>query len=84
MIVHQGPAGSGQHTKMANQISIVSGMIGVMEALLYARRSGLDPMVVYESIGSGAAGSWSLTNLYPEWLKMILIPVSTLFILLRI
>lgn len=65
-IVLQGEAGSGQHTKMANQISIASGMIGVMEALLYSRRSGLDPMVVLDSIGSGAAGSWSLSNLYPR------------------
>jgi len=65
-IVLQGPAGSGQHTKMTNQIAIASGMIGICEALLYARRAGLDPHVVLESIGSGAAGSWSLSNLYPR------------------
>jgi 3-hydroxyisobutyrate dehydrogenase len=68
-IVLQGAAGSGQHTKMCNQIAIASNMIGVMEALLYARKSGLDPMVVLDSIGSGAAGSWSLTNLYPRVVK---------------
>ena len=45
-IVHQGPAGSGQHTKMVNQILIATGMIGVCEALLYARRSGLDVATV--------------------------------------
>ncbi|MCM8534746.1 MAG: NAD(P)-dependent oxidoreductase [Lentisphaeraceae bacterium] len=68
-IVYQGLAGSGQHTKMANQIAIASNMIGVMEALLYAQKSGLDPMTVLDSIGSGAAGSWSLNNLYPRVVK---------------
>lgn len=68
-IVHQGPAGSGQHTKMANQITIASNMIGVMEALLYAQRAGLDPETVLRSIGSGAAASWSLSNLQPRALR---------------
>jgi len=65
-VVLQGGPGCGQHTKMCNQIAIASNMIGVMEALLYARNSGLDPMIVLDSIGSGAAGSWSLSNLYPR------------------
>lgn len=65
-IVHQGPAGSGQHTKMVNQILIAGGMVGLCEALLYAHRSGLDPRVVLESVGGGAAGSWSLTHLAPR------------------
>ncbi|MEN9362014.1 MAG: hypothetical protein RL095_3549 [Verrucomicrobiota bacterium] len=68
-IVHQGPAGAGQHTKMSNQIAIAGNMLGVMEALLYARRCGLDPEQVLASIGSGAAGSWSLSNLYPRVLR---------------
>ncbi len=68
-IVHQGPAGAGQHTKMANQIAIAGNMMGVMESLLYARRCGLDPEQVLASIGSGAAGSWSLSNLYPRVLR---------------
>lgn len=68
-IVHQGPPGTGQHTKMANQIAIAGNMMGVMEALLYARRCGLDPEQVLASIGSGAAGSWSLNNLYPRVLR---------------
>jgi len=68
-IVHQGLAGSGQHTKMCNQIAIASNMIGVMEALLYARKSGLDPDTVLKSIGAGAAGSWSMTNLLPRVIK---------------
>jgi 3-hydroxyisobutyrate dehydrogenase len=67
-IVHQGPAGSGQHCKMSNQIAIAGTMIGVCEALAYARRAGLDPECVLASIATGAAGSWSLTNLAPRML----------------
>lgn len=67
-IVHQGPAGSGQHCKMANQIAIASGMLGVCEAMAYAQRAGLDPRRVLDSISSGAAGSWSLSNLAPRML----------------
>ncbi|MCA9216459.1 MAG: NAD(P)-dependent oxidoreductase [Planctomycetales bacterium] len=65
-IVHQGPAGAGQHTKMVNQTLIATGMIGVCEALLYAHKAGLDLKTVLQSVGSGAAGSWSLTNLGPR------------------
>ncbi|WP_404305238.1 NAD(P)-dependent oxidoreductase [Neorhodopirellula lusitana] len=65
-IVHQGPAGAGQHTKMVNQTLIATGMIGVCEALLYAHRAGLDLATVLKSVGSGAAGSWSLSNLGPR------------------
>ncbi|MET1248594.1 NAD(P)-dependent oxidoreductase [Sporolactobacillus sp. STCC-11] len=68
-IVYQGKAGSGQHTKMANQIAIASNMIGVAEALSYAKHAGLDTDKVMESIETGAAGSWSLTNLGPRMLK---------------
>ncbi|MFC4184482.1 NAD(P)-dependent oxidoreductase [Saccharococcus thermophilus] len=68
-IVHQGKAGAGQHTKMCNQIAIASNMIGVCEALAYAKRSGLDPFKVLESISQGAAGSWSLSNLAPRMLS---------------
>jgi 3-hydroxyisobutyrate dehydrogenase len=65
-IVHQGPSGAGQHTKMVNQILIASNMIGVCEALLYSFKAGLDLNVVLQSVGSGAAGSWSLNNLGPR------------------
>ena len=68
-IVHQGPAGSGQYTKMCNQIAIASGMLGICEALHYAKAAGLDPQTVLQSISGGAAGSWSLTNLAPRILK---------------
>src|SRR5262249_52743779 len=58
-IVHQGPAGAGQHTKMVNQILIATNMIGVCEALLYGYKAGLDLNTVLQSVGSGAAGSWA-------------------------
>ena len=65
-IVLQGGPGSGQHTKMANQIAIASNMMGVCEALAYAKKSGLDTERVLSSISGGAAGSWSLSNLAPR------------------
>ncbi|WP_273131324.1 NAD(P)-dependent oxidoreductase [Bacillus weihaiensis] len=68
-IVYQGQAGSGQNTKMCNQIAIASGMIGVCEAIAYAEKSGLNPETVLKSISTGAAGSWSLSNLAPRMLK---------------
>ncbi len=68
-IVHQGPAGAGQHTKMCNQIVIAGTMIGVCESLLYGQRAGLDLPRMLESIAGGAAGCWSLDNLAPRILK---------------
>jgi 3-hydroxyisobutyrate dehydrogenase len=68
-IIHQGGAGAGQHTKMANQILIASNMIGVCEALLYAFRAGLDLNTVMQSVTPGAAGSWSLSNLGPRMIN---------------
>lgn len=65
-IVHQGGPGAGQHTKMVNQILIATGMIGVCEALLYGYKAGLDLKTVLQSVGGGAAGSWSLNNLGPR------------------
>jgi 3-hydroxyisobutyrate dehydrogenase len=65
-IVYQGGPGAGQHTKMVNQILIANNMVGVCEALLYAYRAGLDLNHVLQSVASGAAGSWSLSNLAPR------------------
>lgn len=65
-IVYHGSAGAGQHTKMCNQIAIASNMVGVCEAVVYAEKAGLDPRKVLESISTGAAGSWSLSNLAPR------------------
>lgn len=68
-IVHQGPAGAGQHTKMVNQTLIATNMIGVCEALLYGYKAGLDLDTVMQSVSSGAAGSWSLSNLGPRMIQ---------------
>jgi 3-hydroxyisobutyrate dehydrogenase len=69
VVTYQGGPGAGQHTKMVNQIAIASGMIGVCEALLYALRADLDVAKVVETIGTGAAGSWSLVNYGPRALR---------------
>src|SRR5262249_20450207 len=68
-IVHQGPAGAGQHTKMVNQILIAGGVIGGCEAVLEAYRAGRDLEAVLSSVSGGAAGSWSLTNYAPRILR---------------
>ena len=51
---------------MVNQTLIASGMIAVCEGLLYAHKAGLDLPTVMQSVASGAAGSWSLSNLAPR------------------
>jgi 3-hydroxyisobutyrate dehydrogenase len=65
-IVHQGGAGAGQRAKVVNQILVAGNLVAVCEALLYASRAGLDVPTVLESVSSGAAGSWALSNLAPR------------------
>ena len=65
-VARLGPAGSGQHCKMANQIAVAVGMVAWCEALAYAAKAGLDPSAVHASISGGAAGSWAMTNLAPR------------------
>jgi 3-hydroxyisobutyrate dehydrogenase len=68
-IVHQGPAGAGQHTKMVNQILISSNMIAVCEALMYGYKAGLSMETVLKSVSVGAAGSKALEVLAPRMLR---------------
>lgn len=68
-IRYLGTAGAGQYTKMCNQIAIASNMMGVAEAMCYAKKVGLDPNAVLDTISTGAAASWSLTNLAPRMIK---------------
>jgi 3-hydroxyisobutyrate dehydrogenase len=68
-IVYQGPAGSGQHAKMCNQIVIAGTMIGVCESLIYGFKAGLDLPTMLSSIQGGAARCWALDNLAPRILK---------------
>ena len=65
-IALMGAAGSGQHTKMTNQILIAGTMIGVVECLLYAQQAGMDAHQVIDVIGKGAASSWSINTLGPR------------------
>lgn len=68
-VQHMGPAGAGQHTKMMNQILIATTMIGVVESLLYAKKSGLDMNEAVRAVSAGAAGSWSISNMGPQIIK---------------
>jgi 3-hydroxyisobutyrate dehydrogenase len=68
-IVRHGGPGAGQHAKMANQVLVGAGMIGICEALLYAHRAGLDLNKMLESTSTGAAGSWALSNLAPRIIR---------------
>ncbi len=67
-VLHGGP-GAGQHAKLCSQIAVASGMIGVCEALAYARRAGLDPERVLESLEQGGAGSRLLSREAPRMLR---------------
>ena len=64
-----GNAGAGQHTKMCNQIAIAAGMLGVCEALAYAKGAGIDQTEMINTISTGAAASWSLSNYGPRIIK---------------
>lgn len=63
-----GPAGSGQLTKMVNQIAIAGVVQGLAEALNFAVRAGLDPAAVIDTISKGAAQSWQMEN---RWETMV-------------
>ncbi|WP_412989209.1 NAD(P)-dependent oxidoreductase [Pediococcus siamensis] len=64
-----GPAGAGQHAKMANQIMIAGTMTGMSEMLVYAQAAGLDLPKVLQTLESGGADNWSLENYAPRILK---------------
>ena len=65
-ILLEGGPGTGQHTKMANQIALAGTVTGVCEAVKYGQTVGLDVDKMLKSIGGGAAGSWQMTNLGPK------------------
>ena len=62
-IVHCGPVGNGQLTKLCNQILCGLNLLAVSEAMVFARRVGLDPQIMLQAVSKGAAGSWALDNL---------------------
>jgi len=65
-ISYMGGPGTGQHTKMCNQILVAGNMIGAVESLLYAQKLGLDQQSVIDIIGKGAASSWLINNVGPR------------------
>ena len=67
--VHQGGPGTGQQTKLCNQIVIAGTMIGVCESLLYGYKAGLDLHKMLDSIRGGAAACWTLDHLAPRILQ---------------
>ena len=56
---HMGGPGAGQHTKMANQIGIAGTMLGLIDALQYAKAAGLDLEKTHAALAGGGANSWS-------------------------
>lgn len=66
-IVHAGPAGAGQLTKMVNQICIAGVVQGLSEGLHFAEKAGLDAETVIAAISKGAAQSWQMEN---RWATM--------------
>jgi 3-hydroxyisobutyrate dehydrogenase len=68
-IVHQGGPGTGQQTKLCNQIVIAGTMVGVCESVLYGYKAGLDLNRMLDSIRGGAAACWTLDHLAPRILQ---------------
>lgn len=74
-VVHCGPVGSGQLTKLCNQILCGANLLGVCEAMVFARKVGLDPQKMLQAVSAGAAGSWALSNLGPRMLSRDFAPM---------
>ncbi|HXK60781.1 MAG TPA: NAD(P)-dependent oxidoreductase [Acidobacteriota bacterium] len=68
-ITYCGPVGSGQLTKLCNQILVSVNLLAVCEALVFARKNGLDPLTMIDAVSGGAASSWQLVNLGPKVAK---------------
>jgi 3-hydroxyisobutyrate dehydrogenase len=62
-IVHCGPSGAGQLTKLCNQIIVAGNLLAVAEGVHFAKRVGLNPKTTLDVISKGAAASWALENL---------------------
>ena len=61
-VKHMGPSGSGQLTKMVNQIAIAGVVQGLAEAVHFAQVAGLDTGAAYDAVSKGAAQSWQMDN----------------------
>ena len=65
-ITHMGPSGSGQTTKLMNQILVVVNMLAVSEALLLGRAADIDLLKAVRAVEAGAGGSWMLSQRAPQ------------------
>jgi len=65
-IIHVGGTGTGQLTKLCNQIAVAVTNLAMSEALVFAARAGVDLEKMHQAISGGAAGSWQLSNLAPR------------------
>jgi len=74
-VVHCGPVGTGQLTKLCNQILCGLNLLAVSEAMVFARQVGLDPTVMWRAVSQGAAGSWALDNLGARMLERDFAPM---------
>lgn len=68
-ITYMGLAGAGQYAKLANQICIASNLMGITEALIFAKDHGLDPNAMLQVIGAGSASSWQAINNGPKMIN---------------
>lgn len=82
-VTYCGPVGSGQIAKLCNQILVAVTQLAVGEAILFARRNGLDPSVMIEAVQGGAAGSWQLSNLGPKILARDFAPGFMIDLILK-
>ena len=74
-IVHCGPCGAGQLTKLSNQIICALNLLAVSEAMVFAKRVGLDQDAMLKVVSSGAAGSWAVQNLGTRMLQRDFAPM---------
>ncbi len=65
-VIHVGPTGSGQMVKLTNQILVAGTLNAVVEALVFAEKSGVNLDRTIDALQGGAAGSWQLTNMAPK------------------
>ncbi len=65
-IIHCGPVGAGQTTKLVNQVVVALNLEAACEGIALAQKSGADIEKVLQAVGAGAAGSWAWTNLGPR------------------
>lgn len=79
-IVYTGPSGSGQKTKLVNQLVGATNLLGAVEGLRLALAAGLDSEVTLQAISQGAAGSWMLANLGPRILRQDFAPGFSIYL----